>query len=227
MLVTTVAEVSLSADDFALPETFRTLTDVELRVKSVVAEGPLQTMPLVWIGGVDREPLEDTLEADPSVAECTRLLENPDDREWPYRIEYTDVVTDRCRVIFDHDGTILDAQGSAGRWTLRLLFPDRDSLSSAVDQLESRGVRIEIKRMVEAGRDTDLAVTGALTDPQEEAITEAYRHGYYDVPREISLEELAEELDISHQALSERLRRANKVLAGEQLDEPAAEPAHD
>lgn len=32
-------------------------------------------------------------------------------------------------------------------------------------------------------------------------------------------DELAAELEVSHQALSERLRRANKVLANEQFDE--------
>jgi len=79
--------------------------------------------------------------------------------------------------------------------------------------------------MVEAGQDEELETTAALTEPQQEAIAEAYRQGYYDVPREISLEELANELDISHQALSERLRRANRVLAGEQLDNPSGEMA--
>ncbi len=79
--------------------------------------------------------------------------------------------------------------------------------------------------MVEASQDEALETTAALTEPQREAIAEAYRQGYYDVPREISLEELANELDISHQALSERLRRANRVLAGEQLDDPTGEMA--
>ncbi|WP_254768707.1 helix-turn-helix domain-containing protein [Salinilacihabitans rarus] len=219
--MTTVAEIAVPAEEFALAETFEAIPDLEVQVKSVVAEGPLQTMPLVWIAGCDVERLEGRLEDDPTVEEFTRLLENPGEGEWLYRLQYGPAVTDRCGVVFDHDGTVLDAQGSARRWTLRLLFPDRKLLSSAVDELEGRGMHIDVKRMVEAGREADdLEATAALTDAQEEAITEAYRRGYYDVPRRISLEELAAELDISHQALSERLRRANKVLAGEQLDEP-------
>ncbi len=224
--MTTVAEITLSASDLALEETITSLPDAELRVESVVAEGPLRPMPLVWIGGVDVDDLEAVLEADPSVETFTRLLEDPSQQEWLYRLEYADVVTDRCRIVFEHDGTVLDAQCSSGRWTLRLLFPDRDSLSSAVADLEDLGVRIDVKRMVDAGRDSDLEVSAALTEAQEEAVSEAYRRGYYDVPRQISLEDLADELGISHQALSERLRRANKVLAGEQLDDPTPEPAH-
>ncbi len=95
----------------------------------------------------------------------------------------------------------------------------------AVSDLEERGVTIDVKRMVEAGQNEDFETTAGLTAPQQEAIAEAYRQGYYDVPREISLEELANEFEISHQSLSERLRRANRVLAGELLDSSTGELA--
>lgn len=218
--MTTVTELALTSDDVALAETFEALPDLEIRIKSVVAEGPLQTMPLVWIAGEPRAQIEDALDDDPTVAEFDRLLEDDDGSEWLYRIEYTAGVANMCSAIFSNDGTILDAQCSASNWTFRLLFPERDLLSTAVNELETQGITVNVKRMVEAGRNADLEATAALTEAQEEAISEAYDRGYYDVPRRISLEDLATELDISHQALSERLRRANKVLASEQIGEP-------
>ncbi|WP_290813422.1 helix-turn-helix domain-containing protein [Halovivax sp.] len=217
--MTTIAEISISADELALSETFDALPELEVRVKSIVAEGPLQTMPLVWFGGVDEAHLERALDGDDSIEDYTRLLEDADGDEALYRLEYASWVGQVVGTVFEHDGTVLDAQCDSGRWTLRLLFPQHDSLSTAVEELSDGGVTVDLKRMVEAGRDSDLEATSALTDAQEEAIREAYRRGYYDVPREISLEELADGLGISHQALSERLRRANKVLASEQLDE--------
>nr|WP_222863711.1 helix-turn-helix domain-containing protein [Natronococcus pandeyae] len=45
----------------------------------------------------------------------------------------------------------------------------------------------------------------------------AVRHGYFEIPRRISLEELAAELGVTHQALSERLRRASDTLAAAEL----------
>ncbi|MCU4924410.1 helix-turn-helix domain-containing protein [Halobacteria archaeon AArc-dxtr1] len=218
--MTTITEVSISADEFALAETLRSVSDLELRVESVVAEGPSRTMPLVWFSNTDRATLEETLAADPSVETHRRLLEASDGEEWLYRLGYTDQVDDICHCIFDYDGAILDARVSEERWTLRLLFPQREDLSDAMGAVEERGVVTDIRRMVEADQNADLEATAALTDAQQEAISEAYRQGYYDVPREISLEDLATKLDISHQALSERLRRANRVLAGEQIDEP-------
>ncbi|GAB3674293.1 helix-turn-helix domain-containing protein [Halopiger thermotolerans] len=223
--MTTIAELSVPTDEFALAETFRQLPDMEVRVESVVAEGPGRTTPLVWFSNVDPDELDETLRADSTVVEHQQLLEDTDDGEWFYRLKYSEDVSSICRAIYAHDGTVLGAQVADNQWTLRVLFPHREGLSDAVSDIEELGVRVDVKRMVEAGGDEDLETTAALTEPQKEAIAEAYRQGYYDVPREISLEELANELDISHQALSERLRRANRVLASEQLDGATSEMA--
>ncbi|WP_226041821.1 helix-turn-helix domain-containing protein [Natrinema sp. DC36] len=223
--MTTIAELSLSTDEFALAETLQQLPALDVRVESVVAEGPTRTVPLVWFSNVDRDDLETALESDPTVAEYRRLLESTEDGELFYRLEYAATVESVCQCVYTDGGTVLDAQVTDGQWTLRLLFPHREELSDAVSAIEDCGVRVDVRRMVEAGQDEELETTAALTEPQQEAIAEAYRQGYYDVPREISLEELANELDISHQALSERLRRANRVLAGEQLDSPSGEMA--
>jgi predicted DNA binding protein len=51
-----------------------------------------------------------------------------------------------------------------------------------------------------------------LTDCQQMALQVAAERGYYTVPRETTADELAEEFGISHQALSERLRRAHGNL---------------
>jgi hypothetical protein len=54
-----------------------------------------------------------------------------------------------------------------------------------------------------------------LTPAQREALAMAVDRGYFSSPREVSLSELATELSISKQAVSQRIRRANeKVLRG-------------
>ncbi|TYL36244.1 bacterio-opsin activator [Natronococcus pandeyae] len=216
--MTTIAEVTLSPDDFALGETVRSLPDLELRVESVVVEDSTRTAPLVWFSGADRDAIEEALAADRTVEEFDELLEQPEDDEWLYRIQYAEEAGSVCNAIHANDGTVLEVGLNDSQWTLRLLFPHREGLSVAVDDIEESDARVDVRRMVEADQDGNLEMTATLTDPQQEAIAEAYRHGYYDVPREISLEELARELEISHQALSERLRRANRVLASEQLE---------
>ena len=57
-----------------------------------------------------------------------------------------------------------------------------------------------------------MANPAGVTDKQRKALTRAFESGYYDIPRGVTTEELATDLGISHQALSERFRRAHKGL---------------
>jgi predicted DNA binding protein len=54
-----------------------------------------------------------------------------------------------------------------------------------------------------------------LTNRQREALRTAYEPGYFEVPRRVSLQDLATELGISASSASERLRRAQTQLLEE------------
>lgn len=54
-----------------------------------------------------------------------------------------------------------------------------------------------------------------LTNRQYEALRIAYEGGYFEIPRRISLEEIAAELDITASSVTERLRRAQTQLIEE------------
>ena len=51
-----------------------------------------------------------------------------------------------------------------------------------------------------------------VTQPQRETLMRAVQRGYYSIPRQMSTQDLAEDLDISDQAVTERLRRAIVTL---------------
>lgn len=57
-----------------------------------------------------------------------------------------------------------------------------------------------------------VRTTVPLSDKQMETLQTALECGYFEVPRGITLKELAKELGCSHQATSERLRRANNRI---------------
>lgn len=91
-----------------------------------------------------------------------------------------------------------------------MLFPTRDALSRTYEYYETNGIRFEILSVYNV--DDDRQGRFGLTDEQQETLTAAFEAGYYEVPREVNMEELASEFDISHQALSERIRRAHRGL---------------
>lgn len=57
-----------------------------------------------------------------------------------------------------------------------------------------------------------------LTDKQREMMQTASDMGYFEVPREVGLAAVADEIGISSQAASERLRRGQHKLFGELED---------
>nr|WP_268239443.1 MULTISPECIES: helix-turn-helix domain-containing protein [Halomicroarcula] len=54
-----------------------------------------------------------------------------------------------------------------------------------------------------------------LTNRQYEALRIAYERGYFEIPRQVSLEAIATELDITASSVTERLRRAQTQLIEE------------
>lgn len=102
---------------------------------------------------------------------------------------------------------ILDLDGTA---RIRLLG-SRENLREIHDRLASLG-EVHILRVVDRayGADPDAESAGrvpGLTDAQAEAIEAALVAGYFEVPREIQLAELAEQLDRARSSLSSLLRR--------------------
>jgi hypothetical protein len=76
-----------------------------------------------------------------------------------------------------------------------------------------RNADFRLHRLTREG-DSEPAGDG-LTDGQREALRIAYERGYFEVPRKASLEDVADELDISASSVSERLRRAQTQLIEE------------
>lgn len=72
-------------------------------------------------------------------------------------------------------------------------------------------------------RELRSGVEEQLTDRQREVLTTAYEAGYYGWPREITGEELAEELGISPPTLHQHLRRAEQKLVA-MVFEPQERP---
>ena len=91
-----------------------------------------------------------------------------------------------------------------------MVFPDRESLSQAHDATPEARFGFDVTTIY--GTEDPRPVRHGLTDGQRDTLVAAFEAGYFTVPREITLKELAEQRDSSHQALSEQLRRATGTL---------------
>lgn len=204
----TIAEIDLPPEEFALSRTISGIDDLEFEIERFVAQDMEHVMPYVWVTNDNREEIESALIEDPSLDEF-RLIADLDD-EWLYQMNWIDQIDTLVQILVEEEGSILAASGDASGWRLRVLFPERNSLSRTYEYCHESDLTIDIRSVyqLDEGREGRFG----LTEGQQDTLETAFERGYFDVPRAITLTDLAAELDISHQALSERLRRGEKSV---------------
>ena len=89
-----------------------------------------------------------------------------------------------------------------------------DHLSELGTQLEAFGISFSVDYVQQRLSDDEL-----LTERQQRIIFTAIEKGYYDTPREASLTELADALDIAKSTASETLHRAEEKIIKRFVDE--------
>lgn len=99
-----------------------------------------------------------------------------------------------------------------GGWRQTGWFADHEAFNK-FSSFWQRNAGFQLVRLT---RDGEPEPPGdGLTDRQHEALRIAYERGYFDIPRQTSLEEVATELDISPSSVTERLRRAQTQIIEE------------
>ena len=216
----TITRASIPAAQFALHDTLESVPGAEFEILQLVADRQDRVMPFLWATADDPDELPEALQADPSTENVEVLAEM--DEEYLFRLEWTTHTRMILHVIVEEEGTILEGTGKDGRWRFEILFPAHDAVSSTYEFCEEYGIDLDLEQI---SRLADSFRRGryGLTESQYETITRAYEGGYYSVPRGKNLEDLAEELGVSHQALSERLRRGHETLIQNGL-RPSPEP---
>lgn len=100
-------------------------------------------------------------------------------------------------------------------WTICELTTSHERLSQFKDELAATGFTCEVVSLTQSTDSSDL-----LTERQEQLLTTAVEHGYYDTPRTCSLTDLAAALSISKSTASEILHRAEGKIAKEFTAKP-------
>ncbi|MFC7132448.1 MULTISPECIES: helix-turn-helix domain-containing protein [Salinibaculum] len=113
-------------------------------------------------------------------------------------------------------GTLADVHYHDGVESWRLLMPSDDQVGLVYDRISAAlrdGVRFELGHIGDAVEWDGLGVLEAdVSGVQEQALVEAVARGYYQRPREVTIDELAAELDVPQSTLSYRLRMGEATL---------------
>jgi predicted DNA binding protein len=210
--MSTLVWVRVPAESFVLDQTLSRVPDLQAEIQPTILSpsDPDTSRRLVWTSCEDFEALERAIHSDDSLR-AVELVESFEDRaEWLFQVEWGAEAAS-LPLLTAEGGTILAAYSRSTSWDVRMFFFDRQTLSEAYEACRDRDIKIRVTQVQEAS-ESDQINGSDLTVKQYEALVVANQQGYYDIPRRASAETVADVLDISHQALSERLSRGHRNL---------------
>lgn len=203
-----IAEVRVRSTDFELGRIMQVKDTSYIELENLVPLGDA-TVPLFWIYNSTRAKFLETVRRHPAVS-AIESIDEFEDRTL-FTLEWDASHDHVLQGIQSHDGQILHARGTDTDWEFELRFPSHDALRAFGTHCEDAQVALEVVRVYNPTEPESGSLFG-LTEPQYEAVSLAVAEGYYDIPRGCTTKELAEQLGISDQAVTERLRRAIVTL---------------
>ena len=203
-----IVELSLPSTVFHLGDILSTEGETTVTLETMVPLGD-RSVPLFRVHGSARSSFEAAVRNHSAVSDIHAVSTHGD--EALYALSWRSTDDTFLGMVKRLDGHVLEATGGAERWQFQLRFPSHGALSSFQESCLEADLPLEIERIYNPTK-PDAGPWFGLTTPQRETLSAAVENGYYSLSRRTSTEELAEEFDISDQAVTERLRRAIETL---------------
>ncbi|MFW6321618.1 MAG: helix-turn-helix domain-containing protein [Halohasta sp.] len=204
-----IAELRLGHPELVLTPTIRRCPGMEVRLESQLIGTDGEYILLFHVRGAAFEEFEAALAADPTVADATTVITTPEFRIYRMRLVSAAYLVFASGV--EMGLRLLEAVASDGGWYAVFELPNSETLLRFRDHCMAMGVDVETHKLyrIDAGSTSEAF---GLTSAQREAITTAYEAGYFNQPRDTSLQGVADRLGVSSSAAGGRLRRGLGTL---------------
>lgn len=207
--------VSVSPDALCLGRVLAPLTDYEAEVHEVIPTGE-EYLPYVWVEHGDQDRVKSVFADSPLVSRVRR--HTSEGGRGLYRLWWRGPLDAFVESLLSTDCPVTTASGDASGWTFELEPDSESQLAALRTAWREAGLDVEICSVLRSP--PERAGRAQLTDRQSEILRLAHERGYFNVPRETTISELATELDISPQAASKLLRRGLDSALGGLFDTP-------
>jgi len=211
-----IAEFSVTSSELTLVEATKSVPSVTLELTEQAATDPERPVLYFWANGTDLDTFETALAEDWSVTGVERYTDLGDRRL--YRAQLSDAVEIVSYPVWVEAGGVqLSAVCQNGVWRNRFRFPDRESFHEVREWSVDNGLDFSLHSLYAETDNGHGPGETSLSPEQRETLVTAYETGLYDIPQQSTAGDLAGELGISQQAVSERLHRAYATLVEEHI----------
>jgi PAS domain S-box-containing protein len=195
--------------------------DCSLTYEGSLYEDDGSVVMLFVLEGADPEAVVEAAAAREDVETATLVSDNGDEGVVEFEVSAAPVVSELAER--GAETTSIVAEGGQVRITLEL--PASSDPRAVIEQLSDRYpstdlmARHERERTEQTKQELVADIEGRLTERQHLALQKAYLGGFFDWPRSISGEDLAESMDISPSTYHQHLRAAEKKVLGSLFEE--------
>ena len=203
--MTVVAEYTIPADAFHVGQILAVDPGYTIRLVEFVPIGG-GIIPYFWVEDHEEgfATFEERVRGDDIVASLTAL--DGHTNKMLYRIEWAGQIDGLLEAFQTFDMAIETATGTTDEWRFRVFSEDHGTLSEFRQYCVDHEIPLTVERVYNPSPPDDDAAYD-LTSDQLEAIRLAFDEGYFNIPRETTMTDMGDELGISRQAVSNRLRR--------------------
>ena len=208
-----IAHLRIPANSFELGRILEMSSGTSIQLESMVPLGE-KAVPFFSVHEADKAEFEGRVRDHPSVDAIREVSSH--DSQTLYALDWNVSRDLFLQGLLEVGVQLLDGKGSPTTWEFELRFPSHEALSDFREYCENAHITLDVGRIYNPTRPESGPWYG-LTMPQRDTLVRAVEGGYYSIPREMSTKDLAEEFDVSDQAVTERLRRAIVMLVENSL----------
>ena len=209
----TEATFTVPSNEFPLGTVFEQLPGVTVRLERVVPSTDV-VIPYFWVRGSHSDDIVAAFSDHPGVRNI-ELIDSVED-EYLMRAEWVVDYAGVLSTLIETQVPLIEAVGTDTQWTFEIRGDQRSDVAAFQRRCREQEIPITLTAL-QALMPVETATEAALTEAQQEALVLAYDRGYFSSPREVTMEELGEELGISQQAIASRLRRGTRRILGSTL----------
>lgn len=211
----TEATFTVPADAFPLGSVFEQLPGVTVELERIIPARDV-VVPYFWVRGTTIDDVEAAFAEHPGVADI-RFVDSIGE-EYLLRVEWALDYDGVLATLTETKLALIQAVGTNEQWTFDVRGDERSDVANFQRRCRNLEIQITLTK-IHALTPLEPDADAALTDAQREALLLAYEQGYFNTPRDVTMAELGEELDISQQAVASRLRRGIDQILGNTLTE--------
>lgn len=197
-----VAEFTIPAESFVLADTLRRFPEAIVEFEQLIPTGG-RPLPYFWTTDVEPDEFEDAAANDPTVESVDCVGEFADGALFHATWANTDDgILDRLQRGTE---TVLKAEARDGEWTLKVRADSQDSIQQFHAYFTENDIDFQVIRVFPLTEPKMGQFN--VTEKQRDALLVALEMGYFEIPRDATLADVADELNITPNSASQRLRR--------------------